>query len=52
MLDGEDIANCPSCTLRIRVIFDSDSLPALVTNDPPPTSNEENTDSVEKDEHE
>lgn len=27
--DGEDIATCPSCTLRIRVIFDEESLPAL-----------------------
>jgi hypothetical protein len=27
--DGEDIATCPSCTLRIRIIFDEDSLPAL-----------------------
>lgn len=27
LLDGEDIASCPSCTLRIRVIFDEDSLP-------------------------
>ena len=30
MYDGEDIANCPSCTLRIRVIFDEDSLPGLL----------------------
>ena len=29
LYDGEDIANCPSCTLRIRVIFDEDKLPAL-----------------------
>ena len=29
LLDGEDIAPCPSCTLRIRVIFDEESLPAL-----------------------
>lgn len=27
LLDGEDIATCPSCTLRIRVIFDDDKLP-------------------------
>ena len=27
LLDGEEIANCPSCTLRIRVIFDEDVLP-------------------------
>ena len=33
LYDGEDIATCPSCTLRIRVIFDEDSLPALKVND-------------------
>jgi diphthamide biosynthesis protein 3 len=27
--DGDDIALCPSCTLRVRVIFDEDSLPPL-----------------------
>jgi hypothetical protein len=27
--DEEDIATCPSCTLRIRVIFDADDLPPL-----------------------
>lgn len=29
LLDGEDIATCPSCTLRVRVIFDEDKLPKL-----------------------
>ncbi len=24
--DGEDVANCPSCTLRIRVIYDEQAL--------------------------
>lgn len=28
--DGEDIGTCPSCTLRIRIIFDEASLPELV----------------------
>ena len=27
--DGEDVGLCPSCTLRIRVIYDADSLPEL-----------------------
>jgi len=27
--DGEDVATCPSCTLRIRVIFDADALLSL-----------------------
>mmetsp|Transcript_19729 Transcript_19729/g.44806 ORF Transcript_19729/g.44806 Transcript_19729/m.44806 type:complete len:92 (-) Transcript_19729:619-894(-) len=26
---GEDIATCPSCTLRIRVIYDDEDLPEL-----------------------
>ena len=26
---GEDIATCPSCTLRIMVIYDEDDLPEL-----------------------
>lgn len=26
LFDGEEIASCPSCTLRIRVIFDDDAL--------------------------
>jgi diphthamide biosynthesis protein 3 len=31
--DGEDIAKCPSCTLRIMVIYDVDDLPPLPTED-------------------
>mmetsp|Transcript_5054 Transcript_5054/g.7685 ORF Transcript_5054/g.7685 Transcript_5054/m.7685 type:complete len:145 (-) Transcript_5054:319-753(-) len=27
--DGEDIASCPSCSLRIRVIFEPEDLPDL-----------------------
>ena len=30
--DGEDVAICPSCSLRIRVIFSLDSLPKLDSN--------------------
>jgi hypothetical protein len=29
LYDGEDIGTCPSCTLRIRIIFDEDTLPEL-----------------------
>jgi diphthamide biosynthesis protein 3 len=36
LLDGEDIAKCPSCTLRIMVIYDEEDLPEL-----PPESDEE-----------
>jgi hypothetical protein len=32
LFDGEDIATCPSCTLRVRVIFDEESLPRLTTD--------------------
>jgi len=34
--DGEDIATCPSCTLRIEVIYEEEDLPEL-----PPESDEE-----------
>jgi diphthamide biosynthesis protein 3 len=27
--DGEDVAKCPSCTLRILVIFEEEDLPPL-----------------------
>lgn len=27
--DGDDIAKCPSCTLRVQVIFDEEDLPPL-----------------------
>ena len=29
LLDGEDIAKCPSCSLRIMVIYDEEDLPEL-----------------------
>ena len=29
LIDGEDVAICPSCTLRIKIIFDEDKLPEL-----------------------
>jgi diphthamide biosynthesis protein 3 len=31
--DGEDIAKCPSCTLRIQVIFEQEDLPELPPDD-------------------
>ena len=37
--DGEDIALCPSCSLKLRVHYDEESLPALkvgVENEAPP----------------
>ena len=48
LYDGEDIATCPSCTLRIRVIFDEESLPPLREdsdlNQPASIENEVNDD--------
>jgi len=29
LYDGEDIALCPSCSLKLRVLYDEDSLPEL-----------------------
>lgn len=29
LYDGEDIGECPSCTLKIRIIYDEDNLPEL-----------------------
>lgn len=29
LYDGEEVASCPSCTLRIRVIFEESDLPPL-----------------------
>ncbi|KAL7540023.1 hypothetical protein ACHAXR_009850 [Thalassiosira sp. AJA248-18] len=31
--DGEDVATCPSCTLRIEVIYDEEDLPPLREDD-------------------
>ena len=42
--DGEDIAKCPSCTLRVQVIFDKEDLPPL----PEFESEDEEEDLVEK----
>mmetsp|Transcript_30547 Transcript_30547/g.29177 ORF Transcript_30547/g.29177 Transcript_30547/m.29177 type:complete len:88 (-) Transcript_30547:74-337(-) len=30
LYDGEEIADCPSCTLRIKVIYDEELLPISV----------------------
>lgn len=35
LYDGEDIAPCPMCTLKIRVLFDEADLPPLPKTDPP-----------------
>ncbi|CAB9496094.1 Diphthamide biosynthesis protein 3 [Seminavis robusta] len=42
--DGEDIAKCPSCTLRIAVIFDEEDLPEL----PPDEDEEEEEEPAEE----
>lgn len=33
MLGGEDVAGCPSCSLRIRILFDEASLDAAMNAD-------------------
>jgi diphthamide biosynthesis protein 3 len=33
LYDGEDIAKCPSCTLRIRVIYEEEDLPPMPPDD-------------------
>jgi diphthamide biosynthesis protein 3 len=40
--DGEDIATCPSCTLRIEIIYDEDDLPPLRIDDDEDDENENN----------
>ena len=30
LLEGEDVAGCPSCSLRIRVVYDEAALKAIV----------------------
>lgn len=29
LMDGEDIAKCPSCSLLLRIVFDEETLEAL-----------------------
>mmetsp|Transcript_9217 Transcript_9217/g.13122 ORF Transcript_9217/g.13122 Transcript_9217/m.13122 type:complete len:93 (-) Transcript_9217:430-708(-) len=41
--DGEDIATCPSCTLRIMVIYEEEDLPEL-----PPESDDEEEEEAEE----
>ena len=43
--DGEDIAKCPSCTLRIMVIYEEEDLPEL----PPDDDDDDDDDRVEDD---
>mmetsp|Transcript_22078 Transcript_22078/g.46035 ORF Transcript_22078/g.46035 Transcript_22078/m.46035 type:complete len:95 (+) Transcript_22078:262-546(+) len=43
--DGEDIAKCPSCTLRIEVIFEEEDLPPL----PPEESTDDESDREDED---
>ena len=42
--EGEDIAKCPSCTLRIQVIFEEEDLPPL----PPDDDDEEEEELTEQ----
>jgi diphthamide biosynthesis protein 3 len=42
--DGEDIAPCPSCTLRIEIIYDEDDLPPLPEESDYETDEDESAD--------
>lgn len=46
--DGEDVAKCPSCTLRISVIYDEEDLPPL----PPEEDDTDDEDGREEEEAE
>ena len=39
--DGEDIATCPSCTLRIMIIYEEEDLPELLESDDEDEAEEE-----------
>lgn len=46
--DGEDIATCPSCTLRIEIIYDEEDLPPLRDDDDDEDDGEGGEDVKEK----
>ena len=46
--DGEDIATCPSCTLRIEIIYDEEDLPPLREDSDDEDNEEGNGDGVKK----
>ena len=48
--DGEDVALCPSCTLRILIIYDEDSLPPYEERSDDEESEEEDELHIEGDE--
>mmetsp|Transcript_26279 Transcript_26279/g.44825 ORF Transcript_26279/g.44825 Transcript_26279/m.44825 type:complete len:109 (+) Transcript_26279:273-599(+) len=48
--DGEDIATCPSCTLRIEIIYDEEDLPPLRDDDDDDEESEEEEDAKEGEE--
>ncbi|KAK1735614.1 putative diphthamide biosynthesis protein 3 [Skeletonema marinoi] len=45
--DGEDIATCPSCTLRIEIIYDEEDLPPLRDDDDDESGGEEEEEEEE-----
>jgi len=46
--DGEDIAPCPSCTLRITIIYEEEDLPALPDDYDEDDSSDESDDDGEE----
>jgi hypothetical protein len=47
LYDGEDIATCPSCTLRIEIIYDEENLPPLRKDDDDEEDDEEDDEGKE-----
>lgn len=50
--DGEDIATCPSCTLRIEIIYDEEDLPPLREEDDSDDDDDKEGGEIEKKEEE
>ena len=46
--EGEDIATCPSCTLRIEIIYDESDLPPLRKDDDEDVDDDERKEEVKE----
>jgi len=46
--DGEDVAKCPSCTLRIEVIYEEEDLPELPPEEDYESEEESVTDELQE----
>lgn len=50
--DGEDIAPCPSCTLRIMIIYDEEDLPPLPSDEDTDDDDDDDDDERDKEKNE